>query len=1165
MIVYLAELRPVLNSSGVEQVLRFSSSPTWTRADGVDWLPMLAVPYRRSTQVFDGAFQSQPQDYGSLEFAVSRGQPISPLTAMGWDGRAVKIWKGQPGQATSAMTLVFDGLSDSVSGRRTRVSVKLRGPTASGPLLTSTYAGTGLAEGPSDLSDSPKPMLLGTGVNLEPQYINRALGIFQYHAYGAAGGVSAVYDNGSELGTTIGDYANYAALAAATVPAGRYATCNALGMGRHGGDITGILTIDAQGAVVSGLPGSVIKWVLRTHLGIPAARVKEDSLDWLDGQVAHAQDAYVTEQVEAEEFCCQIMLSLGGYVWWTEDGKLTVGLVRRGGAAAAVVNSRSIQDTPQVRETRPPVWKRTMGWKRSWRVHSYSEVRTPKEIVPRGTWSASPSTPYQYYDMVDWANASWIYVASTAGNAATPGTDSAVWQYFRSNGAAVVESATTPSDPQPGVLWRNPTNGQLKTYLGGIWVLISDVTSLNTAAAIAGQGALATQSLVKPSLLDVFRGDNLVADPTFADSAYWTAGFAGSGDPSTLTISTLPAALSALGVNRTLRLQSNGTTFGGVSFKLVNSNRGVHQPITPGYQSFFVTASFYCETANETFSNCVLQLHARNSAGGSNYQQLTVHGTVTAGQSGTVSGVLTLPADQVEVLVKLAMTHSASQPTTGVVHFAKISVLPVIVLGNTLVRQDGTTVVTDATSITALGTAAAIAGQAATATNSDFSAVTGPTKPQDNATQTAIGSNELADDRFDTQWTKTAGAVKIAKAASSGFAIGSEPFCLEITPSASVVQSALAQKIPVVAGQRYYFSARSQRGTTLGAGCLLNMGGNWRQADGVTSAGSTTEATQQTASSLTAGAVPKEISWSQVAPTGAAFFESRVYCPIVASPSGTFRVEAPRISRTEAGAGVSLLVSGPATANVSYDSTGTTIQATVDLEYSLAVSGVTATAGVAWSYQVISGTVNGNNSTSGNIALSGAGATTFSVTAMTTSTAVARLKATYNGVASTFDLSLTRVLAASAPGGTDNVSKTSGFTAINTATFTDITGSLTLTTPAGKTATSTAVSLTPKMLPKASDTTGPWNIEFKLQRLISAVWTDIGSVQNSNPDPFIETLTDPVVTVSNGGTMSATISNTGLTASTSYSYRIVARLSTGSPSTNGASMTFTGSVTITCP
>jgi hypothetical protein len=55
-------------------------------------------------------------------------------------------------------------------------------------------------------------------------------------------------------------------------------------------------------------------------------------------------------------------------------------------------------------------------------------------------------------------------------------------------------------------------------------------------------------------------------------------------------------------------------------------------------------------------------------------------------------------------------------------------------LGSMVTRQDGTTLLTDAAAVTSLGTAAAIAGQAATATSSDFSVITGTTKPANNAT-----------------------------------------------------------------------------------------------------------------------------------------------------------------------------------------------------------------------------------------------------------------------------------------------------------------------------------------------------------------------------------------------------------------------------------------------
>lgn len=64
--------------------------------------------------------------------------------------------------------------------------------------------------------------------------------------------------------------------------------------------------------------------------------------------------------------------------------------------------------------------------------------------------------------------------------------------------------------------------------------------------------------------------------------------------------------------------------------------------------------------------------------------------------------------------------------------------------GSTLFRSDGTTIASQPDFETSAGTALAIAGQAATATSSDFAAVTGATKPANNATVGAeVGTNVI--------------------------------------------------------------------------------------------------------------------------------------------------------------------------------------------------------------------------------------------------------------------------------------------------------------------------------------------------------------------------------------------------------------------------------------
>jgi len=63
--------------------------------------------------------------------------------------------------------------------------------------------------------------------------------------------------------------------------------------------------------------------------------------------------------------------------------------------------------------------------------------------------------------------------------------------------------------------------------------------------------------------------------------------------------------------------------------------------------------------------------------------------------------------------------------------------------GTNLYRDDGATLLTQADVRTIEGTAAAISNQAATATNSDFAAVTGATKPENNATVGATAGTNL--------------------------------------------------------------------------------------------------------------------------------------------------------------------------------------------------------------------------------------------------------------------------------------------------------------------------------------------------------------------------------------------------------------------------------------
>lgn len=530
MIVYLVEALPVLKVDGSLLTLRYSSSPAWTQADGNSWKARLSVPYRRSFQAFDGAFSDQPEDFGQFEVRLSSGDSVVPVIGANWDGRRVRIWRGAPGLGTGAMELVFDGDADSVQATTQGFQVTLRGP---GYALTKsalgTYAGSGNAEGDVELTGTPKPMLLGSATNVEPVDVMKSFNIFQYHAYGPAS-LLGVFDAGSPLAPTGIDYATFADLKAANIPGGQYSTCNALGMGRYGGDTIDVLTCDAVHTATSNGKLSAILTYLAAMAGVP---VDVPTMTWFATNLPQPQDNYVTDQSTFEEIIRDMLLKVGGYLYWTPDGLMSAGLVRRGGAATVGLDRQNIGKLT-IRPNQPPFFRRQMGYQRAWRTQSYSELRTPREITPRGTYVSD--TWYNYYDLVQVGSDNWLHIGEASTNGTAP-AEGAVWTKFSSGGATKTSQLTDDAGLGLTALWPSVSGtGKPADY--------ADVTAGKTAAAITGQGWGATASQAQVDNGMVPYGTNTVVNSRFAKGLYgWAiAPYSAGGSPArTLTVNGLTA------------------------------------------------------------------------------------------------------------------------------------------------------------------------------------------------------------------------------------------------------------------------------------------------------------------------------------------------------------------------------------------------------------------------------------------------------------------------------------------------------------------------------------------------------------------------------------------------------------------------------------------------
>jgi hypothetical protein len=175
---------------------------------------------------------------------------------------------------------------------------------------------------------------------------------------------------------------------------------------------------------------------------------------------------------------------------------------------------------------------------------------------------------------------------------------------------------------------------------------------------------------------------------------------------------------------------------------------------------------------------------------------------------------------------------------------------------------------------------------------------------------------------------------------------------------------------------------------------------------------------------------------------------------------------------------------------------------------------------------------------------------TLTVTSIDTSNVSVQITATLGGRSYVTTCQLTKVVGP-APAVTTIASKTSGFTSVSSTTFVDVSGPITGTLPAGKTSAKVniAIDMTPTL-------TGSWTDELKLMRDISGTPTQIGTTQGGNSEYIPASGGDPASF--SPASFNLSITDTGLTGGTSYTWRIYAR-ETATPKNHNV----TGSVTVT--
>lgn len=436
----LVHVRPLNTRTGARASVYASSANLRdiTGLGGVVWEPALVSPPVLNMKLFNGDFQASVNP-GTASIPLQIGTLINSYpfaNTCAWQGADVEIFAGES-SADWPWRKVFSG---KVSGYERKANVlTLTAEVAFDDknVLTKTYAGTGGAEGDANQKGKLKPLVIGWPLNVEPALINSVDNVYQFSGYGPIEGVTKLYERASDFGAATGDHADYAALVAATIAPGKWATCLAEGMIRLGAPAYGVITADLKGHKVGSatprLTGAVIA-ALADIAGIAADLLVGASLDALDLAAPYPINLLLTEQTKFLDIAKRLTLPCNFQSGVSLTGKYFAVPIGLAGTPTLTLDAQG-RALPQVKESvendvSVPYAKTVMGANRSWRVHTADEISSNMPIVPAGAYAAG--TTYREGNVVTTNDeAEWIYIGATpsAGNAPPtwPTTSNAYW------------------------------------------------------------------------------------------------------------------------------------------------------------------------------------------------------------------------------------------------------------------------------------------------------------------------------------------------------------------------------------------------------------------------------------------------------------------------------------------------------------------------------------------------------------------------------------------------------------------------------------------------------------------------------------------------------------------------------------------------------------------
>ncbi len=313
------------------------------------------------------------------------------------DARPVTVRYGDRTAAYATFVTLFagSGLLWERTADALRLTVRGRDYLLDVPLQPTLYGGTGGADGGAELKGKPLPQLYGICRDVTPVALVPSLLIYQVHDR-AVFAIDAVYDRAQAL-TFAADYASYAALAAASVSAGYYATCKALGLIRLGGTPVGIVTADvrgdAAGSYVSSAP-QIARRLFLDRAGLTTADLDEDGIDDTAFDVPGAAGYYFTEPTTVADAVSAVCA--GAFLWWSpmRDGSFTVRRFQPPGTARYQIEAADLVAPLEAialpASVDPCNWRRRVGYQRCWTPQAGTEIDNASLSAARRAFVSQP-------------------------------------------------------------------------------------------------------------------------------------------------------------------------------------------------------------------------------------------------------------------------------------------------------------------------------------------------------------------------------------------------------------------------------------------------------------------------------------------------------------------------------------------------------------------------------------------------------------------------------------------------------------------------------------------------------------------------------------------------------------------------------------------------------